>query len=1084
MVSKRGILLWFWCYAPAFGWPQARFARPRSLFVDSSTPTQSLQYRQGSASEDDYSSPKILFRAVLPQVADTSTGLDELNGSDIISNPENSADGKYSSQELEESINSDNQLDTESLPDVESSFVRQERSQFAKDLEKKLKPKQRQVETQRNLMAYRFKLEIKDRFQRVRPNGETALVSDITSQQHESVTSSDPERDDGPTVSNSVDVTNFDTSSSSRDSLFRRDIVGRWSAVEFDDRVKSKVNATENFEVENSNDKFLKDVMKHRVSLEEDSSESESTLSASSSEKASIETIETKVISPANEVPFFVESGVISGDDSSEHLASMDANSSDTVLLDDLLPRDEVQENKNPIFRWPNPSKFFDDMKNQMELEPINNVSTGAFKGAAMMGLVLATVGSGGLHLVAGGSAAALTSFLALTKGTPGEVVRVTGSSLWDIAVSTAEATKARHSSRKRRESYIEQNENTTKADDFVDRQSTVEQYGTASSAEIINQVQFRRQLMLHRFALEEKGRKAAAEAIESETLVPFFLGDGYYENVSGIPPLHRPALSLLSTVSDGQESSNQPEAPKRTPYFPLTFARLKERLQLQRQVISLEAELDVDDDTIKGAAISGLVLATIGSGGLNFPLSVSVAAVTSCLAMTKGAAGEVSRAMGDYAWEVVLSAREVFTPERQHVLKKDFAEGWLQFGLTLMEGTVSVANSTKEAVSDYEKRMAKLENQRKMEILKLQRSAKQDMFLRSMMKRRLSLEKAEIVRKEQKRFQQAIIRRQQRDQVQVTARRGLMSYRFGLESAQRAKHAEESKKAQVLAERAELERMMVKSRQEMMRYRFVIECEQRAKRVEELEKAQFLAEKAERERMTVKTRQEVMQYRFMLEGEQLAKRAESIFLVEQAERERIAVKTRQEMMSYRLNLEGGQRFKRANEIKKVRFLSEKTKRERTMAKTRQEMMSYRFILEGEERVKRGKEMKKVDLVAEKAERERSTVQSQREMMLYRFVLEQEQRAKHVEALKKVQKMTSVPNVNEEDGNTAALLLARRTKVLSKSPRCAVTKLATALVLSYVGFLYNPRPPPSLYNPDSIRVREPYTFPVYQFELP
>ena len=145
MVAKSGILIWFWCYAPAAGWPLVRFARQRSLFVDSSSLTQTLQYRQGSANEDDYSSPIILSKGVLPQVADTSRGLDGLNGSDvIISNPENSPDRKDSSRALEKSIDLDNRLGTASLPDKGDSIGRQEKLQLAGDLGKKLKAKEQQ----------------------------------------------------------------------------------------------------------------------------------------------------------------------------------------------------------------------------------------------------------------------------------------------------------------------------------------------------------------------------------------------------------------------------------------------------------------------------------------------------------------------------------------------------------------------------------------------------------------------------------------------------------------------------------------------------------------------------------------------------------------------------------------------------------------------------------------------------------------------------------------------------------------------------------------------------------------------------
>ena len=1127
MVSKRGILLWFWCCAPAFGWPHVRFARPRSSFIDSSAPTQSLQYRQGSASEDDYSTPKILSQAVLPQVVDTSRELDESLGSGIISNPENSPDEKRSSRE-ELITNLKISLATDSLLNEQNFIDQRERSQFAGDLENKLKPKQlQQVDAQRNLTASRFQLESNDRFQRVRPNVETTLSHDISEQQSGEAPSLDPRRDEVQTVSSSVDAAQL-----TPDDVLRRDILTRWSKITFDDRVEAKAIVTEPIEVENLNDNFLKDVMKHRVFLDDDEpSIPDSVLSESFSDSKSSETTETLDATLETGVPFFVESRDIFDHDSSENLASMDENNLGTTEMFDAPRLHQDQKDKGNLFRWPNPTKFLDNLKDQMQLEPVDNVSNDAIKGAAMMGLMLATVGSGGLNLVAGGSAAALTSFLAMTKGTPGDVVRATGSSLWDIAASTVEAAKVRQSSRTRRGSYIVQEENATETDLLRNDQIIAEYIETANTA--INQLSFQRELMSYRLALEKK-ESEKADDIESETFVPFFLSGGYYENPSYIPPLQEPASPSLSRLSEPSPSemdpSNQREVSKRTTNFSLMLDRLKKRLQFQRHVISLEAKLDVDDDTIKGAAISGMVLATIGTGGLNLPVSASVAAVTTCLAMTKGAAGEVSRAIGDYAWEVVLSAREVLTPERQQVLKRDFAEGWLQFGLTLMEGTVSVVNATKEAISDFEKRMTKLENERKMELFNLQRSRKQVAFHQSMMKRRLSLEKAGRLLQEQQRLQQEIMIRQQRDQLQVAGRRGLMSRRFILEGGERAKRAEEIMKdqllaekaerervetntrtelmtyrfileagqrakrldemgiAQVLAENTERERKMVKSRQEMMLCRFLIEREQRAKRLDEMGIAQVLAENTERERKMVISRQEMMLYRFLIEHEQRAKRLEEMekaqVLAENTVRDRKMVKSRQRMMLHRFLIEHDQRAKRLEDIKKAKTLTENTERERMIIRTRREMMVYRLKHESEQRVTRADEMRKSQILSEHAKRERLAVQPQREMMLYRFVIEQEQRTKQAEAVKKAQlpteKVTADATIEEENRKTMMPLLTKQTKISSR----LVTKLATALVLSYLGFVHDPPPPPSLFNPGSMRVRKPYTFPVYQFELP
>jgi hypothetical protein len=1038
------------------------------------------------------------------------------NGTDahteIVANPENLQDQNHDDRALGDLINLDVSMNTiNNLPEEEISHGQQEKLQFAGDIENKLKPKQEQTDKQRNPMAQSLKTEIKGRFQRVTFDDKTTEGLGIDGQLSRPETVVELRGDD-ETTSSTDEKGISDASPSSRDNCYHRDIMTRWSAVKFDDRLKSKENEREALVVELSNHKFLKDVMKCKVTLEDD-------FSASVTATSVIDTVlvgpfERPGIGLENGVPFFVETRDNSILDPKGPMASVEANSSKREESVEMKPQTMDQKNEDTILGLPIPSIFLDSLKDQMQLQPVNNVNKDAVKGAAVMGLMLSTVVSGGLNLIAGGSAVALTSALALTKGTPGEVLRVAGNSLWDIAVSTMEAAKSRQSSRARLKLHIEQDESVGKAESITSHpRSVVERRVTAISS--TNEEPFRRKLMAYRFALEAKIRQRAAKAANSETLVPFFLGDGYFENVPGIPAPRSSAsplsLPVSKTSSSGSESLDQQALPQRTINFQLALERLKNRLSLQRKAFSLEAELDVDDDTIKGAALSGLVMAIIGSGGFNLPISAAVAAATSCMAMTKGAAGEVSRAIGDYAWEVVLSAKEVLTPETQQILRKDLAEGWVQFGLTLIEGTVSVANTTKEALSEYEKRMAKIEYDRKMEMLKLQRSKREEAFLRNMLKMRISLEKVERVRAEETRLHLEAIQRIRRDQVQVMAQRRLMCYRFALEATQRAKRVEDStnalllakqierenegintrrklmacrlkledeqRKSRQLAEKAERERIKTQSLRAMMSTRFKLEGKQRAKRVKENTQAQRLAEKDELENKVVKPRQMMMSYRFSLEDRQRAKSAQGLksskFVVEDAEREQIAVQTRQKTMIDRSNIEDESHTKSPDKMQENCILAQQREREQVVVKTRQEMMSYRLKLEGEQRVKGGEEPEKSQLSRGNTDPEHA-VQSPKEIMIYNYVLNQEQRETH----RSTGKASDVA-IGEAKDDINKASSARR-----KRHRHTVTKLATALVLSYVGFLYDPPPPSSLYNPDSFRIRKPFTFPVYQFEIP
>ncbi len=1120
MISKQGILLWLGCSAPAWGWPQIRFARPmRGSHIDSSAPLQALQYRQGSVSDDDYSTnPQILSQAILPQMVDISNGTDEHG--EIAANPENLQDQNHQHPVLGDLINFDVSIKTtNNLLDEENTKSQQEKSQFAGDIENKLKPKEEQVDTEMSIGDQTLKTEIKSRFQRVDWKEETSQRVGSDRELTEKDTRLELKGDD-ETTSSTDEEASVDTSPSSGAKLFHRDIMTRWSAVKFDDRVESKENVVsmesekEALVVKLSNDKFLKDVMKHKVSLEDDLSASLSTSSDSISGEKSVDSIERPGIRLDNGVPFFVETRDDSVFDPNGPETSVEANSSEGEESFEIRPRAIDQESKNNIFGWPIPLTFFENLKDQMQLESVNNVNKDAVKGAAIMGLMLSTVASGGLNLIAGGSAAALTSVLALTKGTPGEIVRVTGDSLWDVAVSTMEAAKTRQSSRARRKSHIEQDESADKIETVKNQQiSLVNRSGNAISS--TNEEPFRRKLMAYRFALEAKERQRVITASERESLVPFFLGDGYFEDVPGIPSPRRAASPLLLPVSKTSSSgskSDERALPQRTINFQVALERLKKRLSLQRKAFSLEAELDVDDDTIKGAAISGLVLGTIGSGGFHLTVSAAAVAATSCMAMTKGAVGEVSRAIGDYAWEVVLSAKEVLTPERQQILRKDFAEGWMQFGLTLMEGTVSVANTTKEALHEHEKRVAKIEYERKMAMQKLQRLKREEVFHRNMLNMRLSLEKAKRLRAEETRLHIEANQRILRDRNQVMAQRQLMSYRFALEGAQRAKRVEASKKALLLAkqielenmrinmrreqmayrlkleeeqrtsrqmaEKAERERIRTQSRQAMMSRRFKLECEQRAKRFKEIAQAQRLAEGAEWEKKIVKSRQIMMSYRFSLEDSRRAKSTKELtrskFLVEDAERESMAVQARQKMIG-RANVDHDIYTKPCDEMLRSSVLAEQREPEHMVLKARQEMLALRLKLEGEQRVKRSEGPQKVQLSVGSTELD-DAVQSQKERMIYSYVVNQEQRGTH-----RLPRRASTYGEPVDDSSEVSFVRRKRTS--GNRFRSTVTKLATALILSYVGFLYDPRPPPSLYNPDSFRVQKPYTFPVYQFEI-
>ncbi|GAX09535.1 hypothetical protein FisN_16Lh228 [Fistulifera solaris] len=923
MVSKQGIFVWLGCSAPAWGWPQNRFVRPGASFIDSSASLQALQYRQGSVSEDDYSTPQILSQTILSRVVDTANGTVE--HTEIVANPESLQ--VHQDRSLEDSIKLDVSIKTtNNLLDEESTKSQAEKSQFAWDIENKLKPKEEQVDSQMSISAQNFATEIKGHFQRVDWKKETTqrIGSDGDLSQTDTVL--ELEGDDEAT-SSTDEKASLDIPPSLRAKFFTRDIMTRWSAVKFDDRVKSKDNVVtkegekEALVVELSNDNFVKDVLKHKMSLQDASSASESTSFDSISDTISVDCIERPGIRLDNGVPFFVETRDESVFEPNEPEASVGANRLE------IQPRAMDQESGSTIFDWSIPSTtFFENLKDQRQFELVGNVNKDAIKGAAVMGLMLSTVASGGLNLMVGGAAAALTSALALTKGVPGEIVRVTADSLWDVAVSTMEAAKTRQSSRLRRTSHIEQDESAGKTESVTKQQrSLVKRSGT--SINFSNEEPFRRKLMAYRFMLEAKERQRAIAASERERLVPFFLGDGYFEDVPGIPSLSSASPLLVpvsQTSSSGSKSLDERVMPQRTINIQVALERLKKRLSLQRKAFSLEVELDVDDDTIKGAAISGLILATIGSGGLNLPVSAAVAVATSCMAMTKGAAGEVSRAIGDYAWEVVLSAKEVLTPERQQILRKDFAEGWLQFGLTLMEGTVSVANTTKEALSEHEKRIAKIEYERRMAMQKLRRSKREEVFHRNMLKMRLSLEKAERLRAEETRLYVEAIQRILRDRNQVLAQRQLMCYRFALEGAERARRAEDSRKALLLAEQIERENIKINVRRELMAYRLKLEEEQR----------------------------------------------KSLQMVEKVERERIRTQSRQAIMSRRFKHECEQREKRFKDIAQAQRLAEKVEREKKILKSRQIMMSYRFSLEDSQRAKSGKELPMSENLVEDAERE------------------------------------------------------------------------------------------------------------------
>lgn len=234
------------------------------------------------------------------------------------------------------------------------------------------------------------------------------------------------------------------------------------------------------------------------------------------------------------------------------------------------------------------------------------------------------------------------------------------------------------------------------------------------------------------------------------------------------------------------------------------------------------------------------------------------------------------------------------------------------------------------------------------------------------------------------------------------------------------------------------------------------------------------------------------MQYRFELEKEQRAKQAEALqkvqLLAGKAERRLVEEKLRREMMQCRLRMDSKQRVKQAEEFQRASRLMIKAERDLAEVNLRGELMKYRFELKSEQYAKQAEELRKAHLLVEQAERDRAEVNSRRKMMLYRFALESDQNAKQAEVLDRVKpflKTTIRPsNPIEEDENVAMPQGTLQRNLFSNNRGCLVKKIATALAFSYLGFLYNPRSPPSLFNPESIRIRSQFTFPLYQFELP